>query len=114
MPYESLYERFDATGPQGENYRVEFVRSGFLTQGDRPELFFFRVHAEEEAVVGISGASLARFEQKRSRLTREEKIDVAGRWLKRQIEAGMPLDSRNLYIRDHELANLASELDLIE
>ena len=92
---------------------VEFVRAGFLAQGDRPELFFFRVNGEE-TVVGISGSSLTRFERGRCRLSREQKIDVAGRWLKRQIEAGMPLDSGSLYIQDDELAYLASELDLTE
>lgn len=65
-------------------------------------------------MVGISGKSLTRFERGRSRLTREQKIDVAGRWLKRQLEAGSPLDSRSLYIQDDELANLANELDFIE
>ena len=62
-------------------------------------------------VVGISGGSLARFERGRQRLTREQKIDIAGRWLKRQMEAGLPLDSRSLYIQDDELAHLANELD---
>ena len=65
-------------------------------------------------MVGISGTSLTQFERGRSRLTREQKIDVAGRWLKRQMEAGSPLDSRSLYIQDDELANLANELDFIE
>ena len=65
-------------------------------------------------MVGISGSSLTRFERARNRLTREQKIDVAGRWLKRQMEAGSPLDSRSLYIQDDELANLANELDFIE
>jgi len=113
MTYKPLYERFDVSGPDGNRLDVEFVRAGFLAQGDRPELFFFRVNGEETAV-GISGASLARFERGRRCLTREQKIDVAGRWLKRQVEAGMPLDSRSLYIRDDELANLANELDFIE
>ena len=96
---------------------MEFIRAGFLAQADRPELFFFRVDDgvnRGDAVVGISGASLTRFEHGRPRLTREQKIDVAGRWLERQIEAGLPLDSRNLYIRDNELANLAGELDFID
>jgi hypothetical protein len=84
-----------------------------LAQGDRPELFFFRVNGKE-TVVGISGASLARFESGRPRLSREQKIDVAGRWLKRQIEAGRPLDSGSLYIQDDELANLANELNFTE
>ena len=113
MTYKPLYERFDISGPDGNPLGVEFVRAGFLAQGDRPELFFFRVNGEETAV-GISGASLARFERGRRCLTREQKIDVAGRWLKRQVEAGGPLDSGSLYIRDDELANLADELDFIE
>jgi hypothetical protein len=113
MTYEPIYERFEVVGPNGAPLEVSFVRAGFLTQGDRPELFFFRVGGEE-AVVGISGASLARFERGRSRLSREQKIDVTGRWLKRQMEAGLPLDSRSLYIQDDELANLASELDFTE
>ena len=113
MPYEPIYGRFEVAGPDGGRLEVEFVRAGFLTQGDRPELFFFRLGGEE-AVVGISGNSLARFERGRRRLSREEKIDVAGRWLKRQLEAGLPRDSGSLYIQDDELANLAIELDLTE
>ncbi len=113
MIYEPIYERFAATGPDGSRFAVEFIRAGILTQGDRPELFFFRVNGEE-TVVGVSGMSLARFEHGRRRLAREEKIDITGCWLKRQIEAGLPLDSRSLYIQDDELANLANELDLTE
>ena len=113
MNYEPLYEKFEVAGPDGVCKQVEFVRSGFLAQGDRPELFFFRVNGEE-AVVGISGASLARFENGRRRLSREQKIDVSGRWLKRQMEAGVPLDSRGLYIQDDELAYLGSELHFTE
>jgi hypothetical protein len=138
MTYEPIYERFEVVGPDGNCLEVHFVRAGVLTQGDRPELFFFRVtgagctcsppEGGEETVVGISGSSLARFERGRNCLSREQKIDVTGRWLKRQIEAclagrqtgppageaGLPLDSRSLYIQDDELANLASELDFTE
>ena len=124
MTYEPIYERFEAVGPSGSRLEVSFVRAGFLTEGDRPELFFFRwrragtssgpPQGGEEAVVGISGSSLARFERGRPRLSREQKIDVTGRWLKQQIEAGRELDSRSLYIQDDELAHLASELDLTE
>jgi hypothetical protein len=113
MTYEPHYERFEVVGPDGNRREVQFVRAGVLTQGDRPELFFFRVNGEE-AVVGISGLSLSRFEHGRSRLSREQKIDVTGRWLKRQIDAGLPLDSRSLYIQDDELANLAGELNFTQ
>jgi hypothetical protein len=113
MTYEPLYERFEVSGSGGNRLSVKFIRSGFLTQGDRPELFFFQID-EEEAVVGISGASLARFEHGRRRLSREQKIDLAGRWLKRQMEAGKPLNSGSLYIQDDELANLAVELNFTE
>jgi|SRR5271165_1886575 len=113
MPYEPIYQRFEVVGPEGHRLEASFVRAGFLTQGDRPELFFFRVDGEE-TVVAISGLSLSRFERGRSRLSREQKIDVTGRWLKRQIQAGLYLDSRSMYIQDDELANLASELDFTE
>jgi len=113
MTYEPIYERFEVDEPDGNRREVFFVRAGTLAQGDRPELFFFRVGGEE-VVVGISGSSLTRFERGRKRLTREQKIDVTGRWLKRQMEAGLYLDSRSLYIQDDELANLAGELDYTE
>jgi len=113
MTYEPIYEQFEVEGPGGKRRRVEFVRSGFLAQGDRPELFFFRIDGEE-AVVGLSGGSLARLERGRNRLTREQKIDVAGLWLMRQMEAGLPLDSRSLYIQDDELANLAVKLNITQ
>jgi hypothetical protein len=109
MNYESRFERFEAAGPDGEQRAVEFRRAGFLTVGDRPELYFFRV-AGDEIVVGISGSALQEFEQGRRRLSREEKIDVAGLWLKRQIMAGAACDSHNLFVRDRELAELAGEL----
>jgi hypothetical protein len=113
MAYEPLYERFEVLESGGTRLGVKFIRSGFLTQGDRPELFFFDINGEE-AVVGISGASLARFEHGRHRLSREQKIDLAGRWLKRQMEAGRPLNSESLYIQDNELANLAIELNFTQ
>ena len=120
MKYEPLWERFEVIGPDGTPCTVQFVRAGFLTLADRPELYFFRVargadpspRAAEEVVVGISGDSLARFERPRRRLSREEKIDVAGLLLKRSIEVGKALDSTNLFIRDDELAALAGELGI--
>src|ERR1700722_3315686 len=105
MSYDSRYDRLGAAGPGSVHRAVEFRRAGFLTAGDRPELYFFRVGGEEdEVVVGISGSALGKFEQGRRRLSREEKIDVAGLWLKKQIGAGATSDSSNLFLRDEELA----------
>ncbi len=112
MAYEPAYERFEAVGPDGQRRAVGFKKSGFLTLGDQPELYFFSV-GEEEAVVAISGGALRRFQRARRYLSREEKIDLAGLLLKRRIEAGLPLVSENLLIRDEELAGLAGELGLL-
>lgn len=110
MAYEPRYERFEVETAGGGNLPVQFRRAGFLTLGDAPELYFFDV-AGEETVVGMSGSALKRFEQKR-RLSREEKIDLAGLWLKRRIEAGVALDSKNLFLRDEELAEMAGSLSI--
>ena len=113
MTYEPRWERFAASGPDGKLLEVQFLRAGFLTAGDQPELYFFSAGGEELAV-GLSGSALRQFEQGRRRLTREEKIDLAGLILKRQIESGKVLDSRNLFIREALLAELAAELGLRE
>ena len=63
--------------------------------------------------VGVSGDALKRFGNERRSLSREEKIDLAGLMLKRNIEAGRSLDSNNLFIRDRELAALAGELGIL-
>jgi hypothetical protein len=110
MVYDPRYERFEVGVPDGRKLLAEFRRAGFLTVGDTPELYFFDV-AGEETVVGISGSALKRFEQGR-RLSREEKIDLAGFWLKRQIEAGAALDSHNLFLRDAELTETAGKLNI--
>ena len=88
-----------------------FVKSGFLTVGDRPDLVFFRVGGEE-TVVGISGASLGRFQRGRRRLSCEEKVDLAGLWLKRRLGTGALLDSAHLLLRDEELGRVAEDLGL--
>ncbi len=111
MKYEPRFERFEVPGPGGQLRVVEFRRAGFLTLGDSPELYFFQV-AGEEVVVGISGSALKRFEQGRRRLSREEKVDLAGLWLKRQMQAGLALDSQNLFLRDEELAGMAGDLSI--
>jgi hypothetical protein len=110
VKYEQQYERFEVQEPGGRNLPVEFRRAGFLTAGDTPELYFFEV-AGEETVVGISGSALRRLQHRR-RLAREEKIDLAGLWLKKQIEAGVTLNSQNLFLRDEELAEMAGVLSI--
>jgi len=109
LPYEPQFERFEVVGPDGRHVAVEFIKAGFLTAGDQPELYFFRV-AGEEVVVGISGNALKRFQEGRKSLSREQKIDFAGLLLKRQIEAAVALESKNLFLRDEELARLAGDL----
>ncbi len=111
MAYELRYERFEGVGSDGQRWAVEFKKAGFLALGDQPELYFFEV-AGAEAIVGISGDALRRFQQGRRYLSREEKIDLAGLLLKRRIEAGTPLVSEYLLIRDEDLAGLASDLGL--
>jgi len=112
MPHEPQFERFEAWGRDGERRQVAFLRAGFLTAGDQPELYFFCVAGEgHEIVVGISGSSLRRFQQgRKSSLSREAKIDLTGLLLKMRIEAGIPLESQNLFLRDEELAQLAGDL----
>jgi hypothetical protein len=102
VKYEPLWERFEAVGPEGTRWAVCFLRASFLTLGDRPELYFLRVTrvggapeaGNQEVVVGISGDALKRCEKDRQRLSREEKIGLAGLLLKKNMEAGKSLDSR--------------------
>ena len=111
MMYQPRFERFEVRGQDGRESIAEFLRAGTLTAGDRPELYFFRM-AGEELAVGISGSALERFQRGR-RLSREEKIDIAGLMLRRQFESGVDLDSQNLFIRDEMLADLAKELGIL-
>ena len=81
--------------------------------GDRPELFFFRVSGEsEEVVVGISGSSLRHLQGKGTYLSREQKIDLTALLLRRRIEAGATLESRNLLLREDDIAECAGELGI--
>jgi hypothetical protein len=113
MAYESQLERFEAVGPDQRRRAAQFLRAGFLTAGDQPELYFFRLVGPcEDVVVAISGDALRRFQQGRRFLSREEKIDLAGLLLKRCIEAGAALEPENLLLRDEHLAQLAGELGI--
>lgn len=110
LSYEPRFERFECARGDGSSAAVEFVRAGTLTAGDRPELYFFRVNGEE-VTVGISGNALDELQRER-RLSREEKIDVAGLHLKRQLQASQPLDSQSLYVQLGGLRELAAELQI--
>ena len=110
LSYASRFERFECSRGDGRSAKVEFVRAGTLTAGDRPELYFFRVDTEE-VTVGISGSALEEFQRQR-RLSREEKVDLAGLHLQRQMQAGQPLDSRALYVHWDALLDLANELQI--
>ena len=115
LPYDAQFETFEALGSDGKRQTVSFLRAGFLAAADQPELYFFRVGGQaQDVVVGISGGALKRFQQGRKSLSREAKIDLAGLLLKKRIEAGVPLDSRNLLLRDEELEQGAGELGLPE
>lgn len=109
MTHEPAYERFEAASPQGRSQRVEFKKAGFLTAGDQPELFFFLVDSSE-VVVGVSGEALRQWQHSRHYLSREEKIDLAGLFLKQRIVAGMALVPENLYLGPAELERLLREL----
>ena len=111
MAYEPAYEQFAVVGRDARRRAVEFKKAGFLAVGDQPELYFFSVDGEE-VVVGLSGAALRELQRRWRYLAREEKIDLAGLFLKRQIEAGKPLVAENLYIREQELEGLVSALGL--
>ena len=112
MPYEPVYERFEVVGQDGRRRTVGFRKAGFLVAGEQPELYFFAVNGEE-AVVGLSGEALRQFQQGRRYLSREEKIDLAGCFLKRVLEAGKPLVSENLYIRGGALEELTKDLGIL-
>ena len=56
MIYEPIYERFEVAGPDGSRLGVNFVRSGFLAQGDRlppPGVYDRIVHEVERPLISI-------------------------------------------------------------
>ncbi len=113
MVHAPGFERFEAIEPSGRRRTVEFQKAGMLSVGDRPELFFFLVDGRE-AVVGISGEALRSVQRARRYLTREEKMDITGSWLRAVIEEGRPLDSENLFLRQADLERKIAALGLWE
>ncbi len=112
MTYTPVYENFEVVGQDGQRREVRFKRAGFLAAGDEPEIYFFGLGGQEVAV-GISGESLRQFQRRWRYLSREEKIDLAGLFLTRQIGPGGQLVSENLYIRGEELERLARDLGFL-
>ncbi len=113
MAYQPVYERFGVVGPDGRRRTVQFRKAGFLSVGDQPEVYFFDVDGTE-VIVGVSGEALRHLERPpRRALSREQKIDLAGFRLKREIESGRELAPENLYIDGPELERLARDLRLL-
>jgi hypothetical protein len=109
MAYEPLFEKFEVTNGRGQVRAVAFKKAGRLAAGDQPELYFFEVDGRP-VVVGISGEALERWQHSHWFLSREEKIDVAGLWLKRGIEAGGTLVAEHLYLGELELGEMIRTL----
>jgi hypothetical protein len=111
VAYESVYEKFEAIGQHGTARAVAFKKAGTLASGDQPELYFFELDART-VIVCISGGALAGWQGGNRYLSREEKIDVAGLFLKRKIEAGTQLVPEDLRIERGELESLVRELGI--
>ncbi len=112
MVYQSLYETFRVVGPEGRAREVAFKKAGSLVAGDHPELYFFEVDAQS-VVVGVSGVALTDWQRSRRYLSREEKIDVAGLWLKQRLTTGAGLAPENLYMQEADLEEMVRALGLM-
>jgi hypothetical protein len=111
MAYESVFEIFEAIGADGAASKVAFKKAGTLASGDRPELYFFDVDARQ-VIVCVSGDGLGGWQRANRYLSREEKIDVAGLFLKRKIETGSELNAEDLRIDESELPSLLRALGI--
>jgi len=111
VAYESVLEKFEAIGHDGIARAVAFKKAGVLSSGDRPELYFFDFDAQS-VIVCVSGGALAGWQNENRYLSREEKIDVAGLFLKRKIEAGTELVPEDLRIERGEFESLLRELGI--
>jgi hypothetical protein len=111
VSYESLYEKFRVVGPEGRASEAVFKKAGFLAAGDHPELYFFELDAQR-VVVQVSGTALTNWQRSCRYLTREEKIDVAGLWLKQRVASGTELSPENLYLQEAQLDEMVRALGL--
>jgi hypothetical protein len=113
VAYESAFETFAAASPEGAARKLSFKKAGTLAAGDRPELYFFEEGARA-IVVCISGGALEAWQRAHRYLSREEKIDVAGLFLKGRIEAGRELAAEELRIDSIEFDKLVEQLGISE
>ena len=113
MAYESAFETFAAASPDGVARKLSFKKAGTLAAGDRPELYFFEEGARS-IVVCVSGEALEAWQRAHRYLSREEKIDVAGLFLKTRIEGGGELAAEELRIDGTELNELVEQLGISE
>ena len=112
MAYASVFETFEAASPEGAR-TLRFKKAGTLAAGDRPELYFFEDGAQA-IVVCVSGEALEAWQRAHRYLSREEKIDVAGLFLKKRIEKGGALSAEDLRIDGNELGKLVELLGISE
>ena len=98
-------------GQDGIARAVAFKKAGVLSSGDRPELYFFDLDGRP-VIVCVSGGALAGWQNANRYLSREEKIDVAGLFLKRKIEAETELVPEDLRIERGELESLLGNLGI--
>ena len=111
MAYESEFENFEAIGADAAPRKVEFRKAGTLASGDRPELYFFAVNGRQ-VVVCLAGEGLEGWQRAHRYLSREEKVDVAGLFLKKQIESRAELNAEDLRIERSELESLLRSLGI--
>jgi hypothetical protein len=111
VAYEPQYQSFRACGLGGQAKNVVFKKAGRLATGYQPELYFFEVDGSP-VVVGVSGAALDEWQRFRRYLSREQKIDIAGLFLKQQVEAGEELVAEKLFIQGPQLEELIRALGL--
>lgn len=111
--YQPQYERFEIGSSETGPRTVRFVRAVVFPAGDRMELFIFS-DGQETLVVGVSGSGLdAVIRELRRHPSREEKVDLAGLFLKEKIEAGRPMVPEELTMRAGELGETARKLGLL-
>ena len=112
MAYESIYESFEVPRTGGNQLRVIFKKAGVLAGVDQPELYFFEVNGER-AIVAVEGGALGKWQKANRYLNREEKIDVAGLFLKRAIESSeVEAKDLKLMVAEAELEEMVASLGL--